>query len=151
MEKLAKLFEKTIILALSVMMMIVIVLSTIEFGYLLIIDIFQPPNIFLGIDELLDIFGFFMLILIGVELFETIRTYLADHVVHVEVVIEVAIIAIARKVIILDAKETPSLTLLGIAALITALAIAYLLVLYSRRSKAREQIEQPNKSRPPEA
>ncbi len=47
-----------------------------------------------------EIFGFFMLILIGIELLETIRAYLVENVVHVEVVIEVALIAIARKVII---------------------------------------------------
>jgi uncharacterized membrane protein (DUF373 family) len=76
---------------------------------------------------LLDIFGYFLLILIGVELLETIKAYLSEHVVHVEIVLEVALVAIARKVIILDVKELPSLTLIGIAAVIVALAAAYYL------------------------
>jgi uncharacterized membrane protein (DUF373 family) len=83
--------------------------------------------VLLEIDELLDIFGFFLLILIGVELLETIKAYLVEHVVHVEIVLEVALIAIARKVIILEPKELPPLTLLSIAALIVTLAIAFYL------------------------
>ncbi len=115
MEILAKYFEKVIIFSLSLMMMLVVLLSTIDFAYILIIDILEPPIFLLQIDELLEIFGFFLLILIGVELFETIRSYLAEHVVHVEVVVEVALIAIARKVIILDVKEVSAVSLLGIA------------------------------------
>jgi uncharacterized membrane protein (DUF373 family) len=49
-------------------------------------------------------------------------------VVHVEVVLMVALIAIARKVIILDLEKLPSLALLGIAALILTIAAAYFLV-----------------------
>ena len=56
----------------------------------------------------------FLLVLIGVELLETVKMYLAKKTVHVEVVFTVAMIAIARKVIILDVKELFSLTLIGI-------------------------------------
>jgi len=139
MDILTKYFEKVIILSLSLMMMLVVLLSTIDFAYILIIDILKPPIFLLQIDELLEIFGFFLLILIGVELFETIRSYLAEHVVHVEVVVEVALIAIARKVIILDVKEVSAVSLLGIASIIIALAIAYFVVLYQRRSKDNHQ------------
>lgn len=133
MEMIAKYFEKIIIYVLSFMMMVVIILSTIEFAYILLTDILEPPIFLLNTNDLLEIFGFFLLILIGVELFETIRTYLYEHVVHIEVVVEVALIAIARKVIILDLKEVPPISMLGIAAIIIALAIAYFLVLYLRR------------------
>ena len=50
--------------------------------------------------------------------------YLLEKVVHVEIVIEVALIAIARKVIILDVEKYSHLTVMGIAALILALAVA---------------------------
>jgi uncharacterized membrane protein (DUF373 family) len=146
METIAKYFEKVIIFSLSLLIMLVILISTIEFGYILIQDIFRPPEIFLEIDELLDIFGFFLLILIGLELFETIRAYLKEHVVHVEVVVEVALIAIARKVIILDIKEVSSQTLLGIAAIITSLAVAFFLIFYLTRAKADKPIESKSES-----
>jgi len=114
--------------ALIVLMSIVVLLAALELAWLLVHDILSPPLLILELDELLNIFGFFMLILIGLELLETIRAYLAEHVVHAEVVVEVAIIAIARKVIILDIKEYESLSLIGIAAIIVALAVAFVMI-----------------------
>lgn len=133
MEKLLRAFEKVIVISLIVMMVVVILLATIELGLIIVRDITTPPYLLLEIDELLDIFGFFLLIVIGVELLETIKAYLAEHVVHTEIVMEVALIAITRKVIILDVKDLPSLTLFGIAAIILALAIAYRLERRTRR------------------
>ncbi|HJW28812.1 MAG TPA: phosphate-starvation-inducible PsiE family protein [Saprospiraceae bacterium] len=137
MEKIAKYFEKIIISVLILMMMAIIVLSTIAFVIVLVGDMLRSPNILPQINDLLEIFGFFLLILIGVELLETIRSYLSEHVVHVEVVIEVALIAIARKVIIIDLKEISANSLLGIAAIITALAAAYYLMMARHRQKGK--------------
>ena len=141
MEKIAKYFEKIIIYVLILMMMAIIVMSTIAFVIVLVGDMLRSTYFLPQINDLLEIFGFFLLILIGVELLETIRAYLSEHVVHVEVVIEVALIAIARKVIILDLKETSAYSLLGIAAIITALAVAYYLVLAWRRSKGDDLLK----------
>jgi uncharacterized membrane protein (DUF373 family) len=88
----------------------------------------QPAGFFLEIDELLELFGFFLLIIIGIELLETIKAYLQDKVVHSEIVLEVALIAIARKVIILDLKEYDSVVILGIAALIVTISVSYYIV-----------------------
>ena len=127
-----KTFEKIVVLSLIAMMVLVIALAVIELAWIIIQDLIKPPLLLLEINDLLDIFGFFLLILIGVELLETIKAYLSEHVVHVEIVLEVALVAIARKVIILDVKELPSLTLIGIAAVIIALAVAYYLEKHSR-------------------
>ena len=124
--------ERMIVLSLLVMMVSVVLLSTIELGWLIIKDVSTPPIFFLEIDELLDIFGMFLLVLIGVELLETVKMYLTSKSVHVEVVFIVAMIAIARKVIILDVKELSSLTLIGIGSIIFALSAGYYLV---RRNK----------------
>jgi uncharacterized membrane protein (DUF373 family) len=128
MEPHLKKFEKIIVLSLIGMMVVVILLTTVELGWILIKDIITPPILLLDITELLEIFGFFLLVLIGVELLETIKAYLKKGVIHVEIVLEVALIAIARKVIILNPKEYASLTLLSMAALIVALAVAYRLM-----------------------
>ncbi|MGD8835816.1 MAG: phosphate-starvation-inducible PsiE family protein [Desulfobacteraceae bacterium] len=118
-------FEHIIIVSLIFMMIVVVLISTIELAYIIIQDIISPPVFWLEIDQLLDIFGFFLLILIGVELLETIKAYLSKKVVHSEIVLEVALIAITRKVIILDVKAYSGLSIIGIAALIVAIAIAY--------------------------
>jgi len=119
-----KKFEKVITTTLVVLMAIVVLMATIELGWIIVKDIITPPVFLLDIPELLDIFGLFLLVLIGVELLETIKAYIKDNVVHIDVVLTVAMIAIARKVIILDVKELPSMTLVGIAAIIVSLAAA---------------------------
>jgi len=120
--------ERVIVLSLLLMMVLVVFLSTVELGWIIIKDTITPPAFLIEIDELLDIFGMFLLVLIGVELLETVKMYLTQKAVHVEVVFTVAMIAIARKVIILDIKEVPSLTLIGIGSIIVALSAGYYLL-----------------------
>ena len=120
MQSFLKKFERVIVLSLISMMVVVVVLATVELGWIIVRDILTPPVILLEIGELLEIFGFFLLVLIGIELLETIKAYLLTNVIHVEIVLEVALIAIARKVIILDTDKHESLTLVGIAALISS-------------------------------
>jgi uncharacterized membrane protein (DUF373 family) len=78
-----------------------------------------------------------LLVLIGVELLETIKAYLRDNIIHVDIVAEVALIAIARKVIILDLAEHDGLTVLAIAALVLALGGALLMPPLRRRLAGR--------------
>ncbi len=124
-----KQFERFIIMSLVVMMVVVVLLSTLELGWIITKDIITPPLFLLDIEELLDIFGLFMLVLIGIELLDTIsKTYMSESKDHTQIVIGVAIIAIARKVIVLDAKELSGLALVGIAAIILALSAGYYLI-----------------------
>lgn len=128
MSRLLKKFEGWVVRSLAVMLSVVVLLATTELAWLLARDIITPPVLLLEIDELLELFGFFLLILIGLELIETIRSYEREHIVHLEVVLLVAMVAISRKVVILDIKQTPSVSLLGLALLILALAAAYFIV-----------------------
>jgi uncharacterized membrane protein (DUF373 family) len=138
-----KAFERIIVISLIIMMAIVIILSTIELGRIIILDIFDPQNYLLDIVDLLDIFGFFMLILIGVELLETIRAYLNDHIVHVEIVLEVALIAVARKIVIIEVKEYEPLSLIAIATIVIALAAAFYLQKLARNQRTLPRPEDP--------
>ena len=123
-----KKFEKIIIGSLIFMMVLVVLISTIELAVLIVKDIIEPPRYWLGIDQLFEIFGFFLMLLIGVELLETIKAYLSESVVHSEIVLEVALIAISRKVITLEVKAYEPLTLIGIASLIISIALAYFFI-----------------------
>lgn len=126
--------ERVVVVTLLVMMALVVCLSTVELVWFIIKDVITPPIFLLEIDELLDIFGMFLLVLIGVELLETVKMYLTQKTVHVEVVFMVAMIAIARKVIILDIKELPSLTLMGIGVIVVSLSAGYYLLTRKRNS-----------------
>jgi len=124
-----KKLEKMIVLVLVAFMAVVLLLSPIELGWIIVKDIITPPMFLLEIDELLEIFGLFMLVLIGIELLDTIaKTYMGESADHAQIVMTVAIIAIARKVIILDVKDLSGLVLVGIAAIILALSIGYYLI-----------------------
>jgi uncharacterized membrane protein (DUF373 family) len=135
MESLLKRLERTLLVVLTVMMAVVLVLATLELGYVLIIDIFRPPYFILEIDELLEIFGLFLLVLIGIELLDTMKAYMVEKVVHVEIVFAVALIAVARKVIVLDVAKYPSLTLMAIGVIIIALSVGYYLIKRIDRTK----------------
>jgi uncharacterized membrane protein (DUF373 family) len=132
MNKYLNLFEKTIVIVLILIMVLIIILATVVLGSSLVRHVFTSPGYLPGDIELLDVFGYVLLILIGIELLETIKAYLSEHVFHVEIVLEVAMIAVARKVILLDYKEYSGFTILAIAALILALAVGYFLEKRSR-------------------
>lgn len=121
-------FQKAILIALIWMMGLVVLLATFELLYIIFMDLVAPPIVLLGIDGLLEIFGYFLLVLIGIELLETFKIYLEENVINVQVVLMVAIIAIARKVIVLDVKALPSITLIGIGFILIALSVGYYLV-----------------------
>jgi len=123
-----KKFEKFIISSIIVMMIFVIFLSTIRLGWILIIEMVQPPFMLLKADDLLKLFGFFLMILIGIELLESIKTYLTEEKIQVEVVMSVALIAVARKIITLELSKLDGITIIGISATILSLSIGYFLL-----------------------
>jgi uncharacterized membrane protein (DUF373 family) len=127
-------FERITTLALIVLMALVVALSTIELGWTIVKDISTPPVFFLEIDELLEIFSLFLLVLIGVEMIETLKAYLDEGAIRVQVVIIAAVIAVARKVITLDLKTTGAPALVGIAFILLALAVAHRLLRAARKA-----------------
>ena len=128
MLKVIRLFEKCIVAALLALMMFAVFISTVELAIILVQELWKPPFLLLDMKELLEVFGFFMLVLIGLELLETITAYLEEEALHVEVVFLVAMVAVARKIVILEYKEATPTLLLGIAAVILALSAGYFCV-----------------------
>ena len=100
METLLTKVQKFTVLALAAMLCVVVFLSTLHLGALIAEEIWAPPRFLIRVQGLLEIFGYFLLVLIGVELLETLKAYLKKDVIHIRVVLEVALIAMARKVII---------------------------------------------------
>ena len=115
------------------MMAVVVVLATAEVIWVIIKDVLTPPAFLLDIEELLDLFGLFLLVLIGLELLHSVKIYIEQREIHVESVLSVALIAVARKIIILDPKDQTETILLGIAALVFALVLGYYIVRRSLR------------------
>ena len=78
---------------------------------------------------MLATFGAFMAVLIAIEIFINITVYLRDDVIHVKIVMATALMAIARKVIILDLEKVEPEYLWGIASVVIAISIGYWLVI----------------------
>lgn len=120
-----------------VLMTIIVAIAILELGIILYLDIFDPTDdvLFLEIDELFKVFGFFFIILIGFELVETVEMYFKDNVIHAEVVLLVAVIAVSRKVILLDLEKYDPIAIIGLGIIIVALGACYWLIKQSYRSK----------------
>ena len=135
--------EKVIVVVLLVMLAIALAAGTIQLVVSVVIDSFHRWNSVHSIDELAElrpVFSGFLLILIGLELMKTISMYLEEHSVHVEVVLTVALIAVARHAIDIDYNATDVGQLTGTGVLVLALAGAHYLY---RRSVSPAELGLP--------
>lgn len=114
---------------LSILMVFVIVMGVIDVGWVLYQKLITPPRYILTISDMLATFGAFMAVLIAIEIFINITIYLRDDVIHVKIVMATALMAIARKVIILDLEQVEPAYLWGIASVVLAISIGYWLVI----------------------
>lgn len=126
-KKFTSFVEKMIVTIMILLMSLILVFATVELIISLYNDFFKS-GIIISLNSLMDVFGGFLLILIGIELLETIKIYLNNNVVHVEVVILVAIIALARKIVILKIEEISLDVMAGIGILILSLSVAYFFI-----------------------
>lgn len=145
MQKFLNRFERIIVLTLMAFMMIAVFLATIEVGVILWQQMVEPPFMLLNIKELMEVFGFILMVVIGLELLETIKAYLHEHEIHVEVVLLVALVAVARKVIILDYKEMEPEMMLAVAALVISMSAGFFVV---RRALEPYRAKTPDKNEP---
>lgn len=114
--------------ALAILMTVAIIFGVVDVIYLMHQFAMTPPYFVLKISDILELFGAFLAVLIAIEIFVNITVYLRKDVIHVNIVLATALMAIARKVIILDFAETDASYVFATAAVVVAMAIAYWLV-----------------------
>ena len=114
--------------ALAVLMTVVIMFSVADVGWVLYQRILASPVGLLNVNDILASFGAFMATLIAIEIFMNIVLYLRDDVLHVKLVLATALMAIARKVIVLDYKTIDATDIWATATVVFALSIGYWLV-----------------------
>jgi len=122
-----------------VLMTGVIVFGVADVVYVLYKRLMAEPRGLLQISDILATFGAFMAVLIAIEIFVNIISYLREDVIHVRIVLATAMMAIARKVIILDYNTTSPQYIYATAAVVAAMALAYWLVVRERLTKADEE------------
>jgi uncharacterized membrane protein (DUF373 family) len=121
---------------LSIALVIVILVSLFDLIIILSKDLFTTEPVGFFNKTLIEIFGLFLNILIALELLENITAYLRKHIVQVELVVVTALIAVARKIIIFDPKQSDRLDLVAFGLASLALAVSYWLL--KRTNQPRE-------------
>lgn len=114
---------------LAILMVFVILMGVVDVAWSIYQQLMAPPVMILTMKDILATFGAFMAVLIAIEIFVNITIYLREDIIHVKIVLATALMAIARKVIILDIEKVEAAYLWGIASIVFALSIAYWLVI----------------------
>lgn len=122
MQKFVDAVERVIVRVLIVLLLIAIILGTVELARVLLVELMAPPYFLVDVPSLFDAFSLFLVILIGIELLRSMTIYLSEDRIQPELVVQVAVIALCNKIITLDLKSTPGISLVGIATMLVGLA-----------------------------
>lgn len=114
--------------ALAILMVLIIIWGVADVVFVLYQKLMESPKFLLDVSDIFAVFGAFMVVLIAVEIFVNIRLYLGSNVLPIQLVIATALMAIARKVIILDFADVTPDYIFGIASVVLALGVSYWLV-----------------------
>jgi len=113
---------------LAILMVLVIFWSIADVVFVLYEKLLRPPLFILESSDILKLFGAFLIVLIGVEVYQNIVLYLKTNIIPMKLVISTALVAIARKVIVLDFNDIGPMYVLSTAAVTLALGITYFLI-----------------------
>jgi uncharacterized membrane protein (DUF373 family) len=119
---------------LAVLMVLVIWWGVADVLYVLYSRVSAHPYFLLDISDIFATFGAFMAVLIAIEVFVNIVSYLDDGGLQIDIVLATAYMAVLRKIIILDYKEVSADYVYATAALALALAVGYWLTKAAHRS-----------------
>ena len=116
---------------LSIGMILVTLIAIFHLGYSLVQTL--TDTIYLHNEknfnrELFQLFGLFLNVLIALEILENITAYLRKHVIQVELVLVTSLIAVSRKIIILDLEKKDSNDLIAMAVAVFSLSISYFII-----------------------
>ncbi len=131
--------ENIILIIVLVVFSLILVLALVDIVYEIVLEIINPPYIIIKAERLMDIFSIFLILFIGLELLETIKGYLKEDVLHVELVILLAIIAISRKVIVWNFDKLSNKEFNSLAIMIVALSFSYFLLKMKLPKRKKEK------------
>jgi uncharacterized membrane protein (DUF373 family) len=133
--------ERIVSKILSLGMIFVILIAIAQLSYSLsqkiLITLSQPSNESFN-TTLFELFGLFLNVLIALEILENITAYLRKHVIQVELVIVTSLIAVSRKIIILDLEKKGSDDLIALAVAVFSLSVSYLIIHYLAKKRVAD-------------
>ncbi len=122
--------KRWMIIAVLFLMVLIVFASVLELAIFLFQEFTDPVSgiLLLDINELFRVFGFIFIVLIGFELLESIEMYFKKNVIHAEVVLLIAVIAVARKVVLLELEKHDPVAIIGLSLIILSLGACYSLI-----------------------
>lgn len=124
---------------LAVLMVLVILWGVADVAFVMYQRLVAEPFMMLTVSDILVIFGSFMAVLIAIEIFINITLYIKHDTLPIKMVIATALMAVARKVIMLDFKDLDPAYVMAIAAVIVALGLTYWLISYKPQPVKQEE------------
>jgi uncharacterized membrane protein (DUF373 family) len=117
--------EKLIVYFLVFLLLASLLLGTLELSRVVLKGIINSPVLLIESDTLSKSFGLFLVIVIGLELLKSIKSYLVLGMINPMFVLEVAIIALGNKLITMDITHVAPGILVGIGVILLGLSALY--------------------------
>lgn len=117
--------NKLIVKFLICVLTICLILATVHLLTVVYYRITKPPFLVIEVDTLFDVFSLILIIAIGYELIKSLLIIISSPSIPSFPIVQIAIIAVANKIITLDIKHTDFYTLLALAALMAGLGVTY--------------------------
>ncbi len=131
-HQLMKKFEVAVFYILSVVVVLYIAIEIIElvyqFGKAIIHHDYNDDRLLVTKEQTRQVLPVFFNILIAIELIDTFNIYIKEHSIKVQSILLIGLIAIGRKLLVLDIGHSEGLQNIGLAAIILALSLGYYLV-----------------------
>lgn len=131
-EGIVKKFEVIVFYILSAIVILYIAIELIEliyqFGKALFTMRESSDRLLISKEQTAMVLPVFFNILIAIELIDTFNVYIKEHHIKVQSILLIGLIAIGRKLLVLDVGHTDGLNNIGLASLIIALSLGYYLV-----------------------
>jgi uncharacterized membrane protein (DUF373 family) len=131
-HNLIKKFEVAVFYILSAIIVLYITVEIIEliyqFGKALLTKGDTTTRLLITKEQTAQVLPVFFNILIAIELIDTFNVYIKEHSIKVQSILLIGLIAIGRKLLVLDLGHADGLSNIGLASIIIALSLGYYLV-----------------------
>jgi uncharacterized membrane protein (DUF373 family) len=125
-------FETYVLYILTGIIALYVVVEIVEliyqFGRALIIRDPASPRLLITKEQTAQVLPVFFNILIAIELIDTFNFYVHERSIKVRSILLIGLIAIGRKLLVLDVGHADGLSNIGLASLILALSLGYYLI-----------------------
>lgn len=132
-SKITSAINENVIRVLIGLMTLSLIAGSLHLIYLVCQKVIEAPILLIDVTLLFDIFNLVLIIAVGYELIKSLILIISSDTIPSAPIIQIAIIAVANKIITLDAKHTEPNMVIGLAVLIAALGFTHFLLKYPRK------------------